>query len=60
MSLTSNPKPEPDGSAPVSNVFDSIDLALKALNTPLQDADDATRQQVQADLDKAQRGLDNS
>ncbi|QHA88998.1 flagellar hook-associated protein FlgL [Serratia rhizosphaerae] len=59
MSLTSNPKPEPDGSAPVSNVFDSIDLALKALNTPLQDADDATRQQVQADLDKAQRGLDN-
>ncbi|SQI42500.1 Hook-filament junction protein [Serratia plymuthica] len=35
MSLTSNPKPEPDGSASVSNVFESIDIALKALKTPL-------------------------
>jgi flagellar hook-associated protein 3 FlgL len=60
MSLTSNPKPEPDGSAPVSNVFESIDIALKALKTPLQDADDATKQQVTDALAKANRGMDNS
>ena len=60
MSLTSNPKPEPDGSAPVSNVFESIDIALKALKTPLKDADDATKQQVNDALAKANRGLDNS
>ncbi len=31
MALTSNPKPEPDGSAPVADVFASIDIALEAL-----------------------------
>ncbi|CAI0754689.1 flagellar hook-associated protein FlgL [Serratia ficaria] len=60
MSLTSNPKPEPDGSAPVANVFESIDIALKALKTPLQDADEATQQQVADALAKANRGMDNS
>lgn len=60
MSLTSNVKPEPDGSPSESNVFKSIDMALKALKTPLQGADEATRAQVTADLDKASRGLDNS
>lgn len=60
MSLTSNPKPEPDGSAPVSNVFESIDIALNALKTPLQGADEATKQQVNDALAKANRGLDNS
>lgn len=60
MSLTSNPKPEPDGSTPVSNVFESIDIALNALKTPLQDADEATKQQVNDALAKANRGLDNS
>ncbi|HEI8866159.1 flagellar hook-associated protein FlgL [Serratia sp. AKBS12] len=60
MTLTSNPKPEPDGSTPVANVFDSIDTALAALKTPLQGADDATREKVSAALDKANRGLDNS
>lgn len=60
MSLTSNVKPEPDGSPSEANVFKSIDLALKALKTPLQGADEATRAQVTADLDKASRGLDNS
>ncbi|CAI2033221.1 Hook-filament junction protein [Serratia fonticola] len=60
MSLTSNIKPEPDGSASETNVFESIDTALKALKTPLQGADDATRAQVTAALDKATRGLDNS
>lgn len=60
MSLTSNIKPEPDGSASEANVFNSIDMALKALKTPLQGADEATREQVTAALDKANRGLDNS
>ncbi|CAI0785300.1 MAG TPA: flagellar hook-filament junction protein FlgL [Serratia grimesii] len=60
MSLTSNPKPEPDGSAPVANVFESIDIALKALKTPLKDADDTAKQQVNDALAKANRGMDNS
>jgi len=60
MSLTSNIKPEPDGSPSETNVFESIDMALKALKTPLQGADEATREQVTAALDKATRGLDNS
>ncbi len=60
MSLTSSPKPEPDGSAPVSNVFESIDIALNALKIPLQGADEATKQQVNDALAKANRGLDNS
>jgi flagellar hook-associated protein 3 FlgL len=60
MSLTSNIKPEPDGSPSEANVFESIDMALKALKTPLQGADEATRAQVTAALDKANRGLDNS
>lgn len=60
MALTSNAKPEPDGSPSESNVFNSIDIALKALRTPLEGADDATREQVTAALDKATRGLDNN
>ncbi len=60
MSLTSNIKPEPDGSPSEANVFESIDMALKALKTPLEGADEATREQVTAALDKATRGLDNS
>ncbi|WP_337262975.1 MULTISPECIES: flagellar hook-associated protein FlgL [unclassified Serratia (in: enterobacteria)] len=60
MALTSNIKPEPDGSPSEANVFNSIDMALNALKTPLQGADEATREQVTAALDKAARGLDNS
>lgn len=60
MSLTSNIKPEPDGSPSEASVFESIDMALKALKTPLEGADEATREQVTAALDKATRGLDNS
>lgn len=60
MSLTSNPKPEPDGSSPIANVFESIDIALEALKTPQQGADDATKQQVTDALAKANRGMDNS
>lgn len=60
MSLTSNVKPEPDGSPSEANVFNTIDLALKALKTPLQGADATTREGVTAALDRAARGLDNS
>ncbi|WEF26604.1 flagellar hook-associated protein FlgL [Klebsiella aerogenes] len=60
MALTSNPKPEPDGSDPVADVFASIDIALEALRTPQQGADDDVKQQVNDALAKANRGLDNS
>jgi flagellar hook-associated protein 3 FlgL len=60
MALTSNPKPEPDGSDPVADVFASIDIALEALKTPQQGADDDVKQQVNDALAKANRGLDNS
>jgi flagellar hook-associated protein 3 FlgL len=60
MALTSNPKPEPDGSEPVADVFASIDIALEALKTPQQGADDDVKQQVNDALAKANRGLDNS
>lgn len=62
MSLTSNPVKEPGGDINDSekNLFNTLDLALKSLRTPLQDADEATRAQVTAELDKANRGLRNS
>lgn len=60
MALTRNVKPEPDGSPSEANVFKSIDMALEALKTPLQGADEATRARVTAALDKASRGLDNT
>ncbi|VTR43238.1 flagellar hook-associated protein FlgL [Serratia fonticola] len=34
MSLTSNIKPEPDGSPSEANVFESIDMALKSVEDP--------------------------
>ncbi|NDL62613.1 flagellar hook-associated protein FlgL [Acerihabitans arboris] len=60
MSLTAGSTAEPDGSDSVANVFDSIDLALDALNTPQDDADDTTAAAYTASLDKATRGMSNS
>lgn len=60
MALTSNPKPEPDGSPSVTDIFASIDIALEALNTPTADASDADRQRVNEAMAKANRGMDNS
>ncbi|MEA9392597.1 flagellar hook-associated protein FlgL [Acerihabitans sp. TG2] len=51
---------EPDGSASESNIFNSIDTALGALNTPQEDADAATTAAYSADMGKAARGMTNS
>ncbi|MDN0124169.1 flagellar hook-associated protein FlgL [Yersinia aleksiciae] len=65
MALTSNAKPEPDdanGAAVASeaNIFNTIDTVLKSLNTPLQGATDAVKQQASDDMDKGIRGMANS
>ncbi len=60
MSLTSNPTVEPDGSASESNIFTTLNTAINSLNTPLQDADDTTKDAASAALDKTNRGLKNS
>jgi flagellar hook-associated protein 3 FlgL len=59
-SLTSNPTAEPDGSASESNIFTTLNTAIKALNTPLESADQATSDAASAALDKTNRGLKNS
>ncbi|KAF0854322.1 MULTISPECIES: flagellar hook-associated protein FlgL [Pantoea] len=58
--LTSNAKPEPDGSASQTNLFDMLDDAIAALKVPQNDADDATKQTFSAAMDKANRGFSNS
>ncbi|MCZ4058700.1 flagellar hook-associated protein FlgL [Pantoea sp. LMR881] len=60
MSITSNARPEPDGSASETNVFTMLDTAIAALRTPQTDADDATRQDFQDTMDKTNRGLNNA
>lgn len=60
MSLTSNAKAEPDGSPSETNLFNMLDSAIAALNTPQDDADDATKQVFQDAMDKSNRGLSNS
>ena len=59
-SLTSNPTVEPDGSASESNIFTTLNTAINSLNKPLADADDATKDQAAAAIDKTNRGLKNS
>lgn len=59
-SLTSNPTAEPDGSASESNIFTTLNTAIKALNTPLESADQAASDAASAALDKTNRGLKNS
>ncbi|MCT6590220.1 flagellar hook-associated protein FlgL [Pantoea dispersa] len=58
--LTSNAKPEPDGSPSQTNLFDMLDDAIAALKVPQNDADDATKQTFSAAMDKANRGFSNS
>ncbi len=43
-----------------ANVFDSIDTALKALNTPIEGATQSVRDGVMAQLDQAHRGYINA
>ncbi|MDF7657730.1 flagellar hook-associated protein FlgL [Erwiniaceae bacterium L1_54_6] len=60
MSITSNAKAEPDGSASETNLFNMLDSAIAALKVPQDDADDATKQTFQDAMDKTNRGLSNS
>ncbi|UUE56220.1 flagellar hook-associated protein FlgL [Pectobacterium aroidearum] len=57
--VTGDAKKEPDGSIQ-SDLFETLDIAIKALETPLADADDATKANVAAALETANRGLNNS
>ena len=58
--LSAGYTPEPDGSDSEANVFDTINLALNALKTPQDGADQSTIDQYNADLAKATRGIGNS
>ncbi|MBS0879109.1 flagellar hook-associated protein FlgL [Pantoea sp. JGM49] len=60
MSITSNAKVEPDGTASETNVFNMLDSAIAALKVPQDNADDATKQTFQDAMDKTNRGLSNS
>ncbi len=60
MSITSNAKAEPDGTASETNVFNMYDSAIAALKVPQDNADDATKQTFQDAMDKTNRGLSNS
>ena len=57
--FTSNAKPEPDGSAPETNLFKILDTAIAALNTPVED-DQTKADAFTAAMDKTNRGLSNS
>ena len=57
--FTSSAKPEPDGSAPETNLFKILDSAIAALNTPIAD-DQTAADALTASVDKANRGLSNS
>ncbi|MDY4315380.1 flagellar hook-associated protein FlgL [Pectobacterium actinidiae] len=56
---TGDAQAEPDGSIQ-SDLFETLDIAIKALETPLADADDVTKASVAAALETANRGLKNS
>ncbi|KAA8996716.1 flagellar hook-filament junction protein FlgL [Affinibrenneria salicis] len=60
MTLAAGYATEPDGSASESNIFNSIDYALEALNMPLNDSTDADTEAYTALMDKANRGMRNS
>ncbi|CAK9884679.1 MAG: Flagellar hook-associated protein 3 [Candidatus Erwinia impunctatus] len=60
MSLTSNAKPEPDGSASEANIFTTFNTAIASLKIPLSGASDATVQAASDALNKTNRGLSNS
>ncbi|HDR2794051.1 TPA: flagellar hook-associated protein FlgL, partial [Enterobacter asburiae] len=57
--FTSSAKPEPDGSAPETNLFKILDTAIAALNTPIAD-DQTAADALTAAVDKTNRGLSNS
>ncbi|RLM27213.1 flagellar hook-associated protein 3 [Brenneria alni] len=60
MTLAAGFTGEPDGSASESNIFNTIDYALEALNMPLNESTEADSEAYTALMDKANRGLSNS
>ncbi|MEQ9859838.1 flagellar hook-associated protein FlgL [Pectobacterium cacticida] len=56
---TGDAKKEPDGRIQ-SDLFETLDIAISALETPLVDADEATKASVAAAMDTANRGLHNA
>lgn len=60
MSLTAGYTTEPDGCDSESNIFNTLDIVLKALTTPQQDADSTVTDDYTAAIGKASRGLSNS
>lgn len=57
--LTSNAKPEPDGSAPETKLFAMLDSAIAALKVPVEGDDAAQAVQIAA-VEKSNRGLTNA
>lgn len=57
--LTSNAKPEPDGSAPENKLFAMLDSAIAALKVPVE-GDDAAQAVQTAAVEKSSRGLTNA
>ncbi|WP_047710085.1 flagellar hook-associated protein FlgL [Pectobacterium atrosepticum] len=57
--VTGDARKESDGSIQ-SDLFETLDIAIKALETPLDGADDATKASVAAALETANRGLNNA
>lgn len=51
---TSNAKPDAD-----KNIFEALDLAIKALNTPVED-NEAAKETTAADIDRTNRSLSNA
>ncbi|ETS30166.1 flagellar hook-filament junction protein FlgL [Photorhabdus temperata] len=60
LSSTSNPEKEPDGSPSESDIFKTIDMAIRSLRTPLKGADQETRDDALELLNKANRGARNA
>ncbi|WP_340621962.1 flagellar hook-associated protein FlgL [Xenorhabdus siamensis] len=60
LSATSNPIKEPDGSPSESDVFASIDMAIKALRSPYSLATEEQKNEANELMNKANRGIRNS
>ncbi|AOM39507.1 flagellar hook-associated protein FlgL [Xenorhabdus hominickii] len=61
LSQPSNPLKEPDGKTnSESDVFASIDMAIKALKTPYSTASEEEKNEAMELMDKANRGIRNS
>lgn len=60
MAITSNAKPEPDGTPSEKSLFAMLDGAIAALKVPQENADAATTQSFTDTMNKTNRGLSNS